>query len=145
MPLALIISPLAVAGQSVLLVVIGMAKLHPLLAAMSAAILLGLLSAVGSPAALHFSKEVERTMAEFGATAGKIAFTIPLASFIDTHPVRTAQVGADATVERPEAELPGIWVSAASVVFPVLLIALAACVGLIEGRVASAISPNPPL
>jgi GntP family gluconate:H+ symporter len=78
--------PLAVLGLSIVFVVLAIAvlRMHPFLALILGAILVGLLSDTlpGVPQVSHLVQSIELPMTEFGVAAGRIAFVILMASII---------------------------------------------------------------
>jgi GntP family gluconate:H+ symporter len=84
LPLAFVIGPLAVLALSVVFIVVAIAwlRIHAFFALMFAAMFVGLLTAAGQAGDGRFIKTVEAVMTEFGVAAGKIGFTIAIASVI---------------------------------------------------------------
>ncbi|MBM3843749.1 MAG: hypothetical protein FJ397_10910 [Verrucomicrobia bacterium] len=86
LPLALASAPgpLTVLALSVVLIVAAIVwfRLHAFFALFFAAIFVGLMTALGQTGAGRFTKAVEAVMTEFGSAAGKIGFTIAIASVI---------------------------------------------------------------
>ncbi len=78
--------PLGVLGISIVFVVVAIAvlRMHPFLALILGAILVGLLSNTlpGVPQVSHLVQSIELPMTEFGVAAGRIAFVILMASII---------------------------------------------------------------
>ena len=78
--------PLGVLGISIVFVVVAIAvlRMHPFLALILGAILVGLLSDTlpGVPQVSHLVQSIELPMTEFGVAAGRIAFVILMASII---------------------------------------------------------------
>ena len=83
-PLALIISPLGILGISVVFIVaaIALLRMHAFFALMIAAILTGLLNALGTSGPLRFVDAITAATTAFGATAGRIGLPIALAAII---------------------------------------------------------------
>src|SRR4051794_31176335 len=83
-PLAIVPGPLTVLFLSVVFIVVAIAwlRLHAFFALLFAAIFVGLLTALGQTGEGRFIKTVEAVMTEFGSAAGKIGFTIAIASVI---------------------------------------------------------------
>ena len=83
-PLALTLGPVTVLGLSIVLIVLAIAwlRIHAFFALFFAALFVGLATALGQTGTGRFAKAVESAMAEFGIAAGKIGFTIAVASVI---------------------------------------------------------------
>ncbi|MEY4004546.1 MAG: hypothetical protein RLZZ221_642 [Verrucomicrobiota bacterium] len=83
-PLALTLGPVTVLGLSIVLIVLAIAwlRIHAFFALFFAALFVGLATALGQTGPGRFAKAVESAMAEFGIAAGKIGFTIAVASVI---------------------------------------------------------------
>ncbi|MGH7945698.1 MAG: GntP family permease [Opitutaceae bacterium] len=83
-PLAIVPGPLTVLFLSVVFIVVVIAwlRLHAFFALLFAAMFVGLLTALGQTGDGRFIKTVEAVMNEFGIAAGKIGFTIAIASVI---------------------------------------------------------------
>jgi GntP family gluconate:H+ symporter len=83
-PLALTLGPLPILLLSVVFIVVAIAWLrwHAFFALLFAAMLVGLLTAAGQTGDGRFIKTIESVMTEFGVAAGKIGFTIAIASVI---------------------------------------------------------------
>ncbi len=82
--LAFLLAPLGILLLSVVFIVAAVAvfRIHAFFALMMAAMLVGLLTAVGQTGDQRFVKAIESVMAELGATASKIGFTIAVAAVI---------------------------------------------------------------
>ena len=83
-PLALTLGSVTVLGLSIVLIVLAIAwlRIHAFFALFFAALFVGLATALGQTGTGRFAKAVESAMAEFGIAAGKIGFTIAVASVI---------------------------------------------------------------
>ena len=83
-PLAVMFGPLTVLALSIVLIVLAIVwlRLHAFFALFFAALFVGLMTAAGQSGAGRFAKAVEAAMTEFGSAAGKIGFTIAVASVI---------------------------------------------------------------
>ena len=83
-PLAIVPGPLTVLLLSVIFIVLAIAwlRLHAFFALLFAAMFVGLLTAAGQTGEGRFIKMIESVMTEFGSAAGKIGFTIAIASVI---------------------------------------------------------------
>jgi len=83
-PLALTLGPVTVLGLSIVLIVLAIAwlRIHAFFALFFAALFVGLATALGQTGPGRFAKAVESAMAEFGIAAGKIGFSIAVASVI---------------------------------------------------------------
>lgn len=84
LPLAVTLGPLTVLAISVVFIVLAIAwaRLHAFFALFFAALLVGLLTAMGQTGDGRFIKAVDAVMREFGVAAGNIGFTIALAAVI---------------------------------------------------------------
>lgn len=84
LPLAMIPGPLTVLLLSVVFIVVAIAwwRWHAFFALLFAAMFVGALTAVGQTGEGRFIKMIDAVMAEFGSAAGKIGFTIAIASVI---------------------------------------------------------------
>lgn len=80
----MILGPLTVLVLSVVFIVAAIAwlRLHAFFALLFAAMLVGLLTAMGQTGDGRFIKTIETVMVEFGVAAGKIGFTIAIAAVI---------------------------------------------------------------
>jgi len=76
--------PLAILGLSVAFIIFAIAvmRLHAFFALMIAAAMVGIATAAGQTGGHRFVRALESVTAEFGASAGKVAFTIALAAVI---------------------------------------------------------------
>lgn len=84
LPIAFLIGPLGVLALSVLFIVAAIAflRLHAFFVLITAAMLVGLLTAAGQTGDQRFIKAIESVMTEMGATTSKIGFTIAMAAVI---------------------------------------------------------------
>ncbi len=84
LPLAVVLGPLTLVALSMVLIIVTIAwlRLHPFFALFGAALFVSLITAAGQSHSGRFVLATEAVMAEFGSTAGKIGFTIAIASVI---------------------------------------------------------------
>lgn len=82
--LAMTVAPLTGLGLSIAFIIVAITvfRLHAFFALMCAAIMVGILHAVGQTGDQRFVKAIETVMVEMGATTGKIGFTIAVAAVI---------------------------------------------------------------
>ncbi|NBV85085.1 MAG: hypothetical protein EBS01_02200 [Verrucomicrobia bacterium] len=82
--LAVTVAPMTGLGLSIAFIIVAITvfRMHAFFALMCAAMIVGMLHAVGQPGDHRFVKAIELVMTEMGATTGKIGFTIAVAAVI---------------------------------------------------------------